>query len=358
MTSNPSARQKLHRVNIILPVSRYAAQTLFLVILLSMTGCGHGSMDNKSYRNADEALADYASFLRKLSGKRTASTADLISIAKERRNIETSVSMALAQDTARAHSGASATFYNSLRDSVNEKVFRLVESRKRTFKDYLEFVVAVNDIRLDTLSEKYLESVQRFYESADTFPVFKSGDKATVRAYEQLLSDASRNGFRTKSDVFTFLRNEDRAFRSFLCHLSTLGSIPLANVRDNTFLLVGNIVGLADGDSPMLDADEVVILLTVRNNRRLLQNAMQCMDDIRQRKVKTGNQSSAYIWMLLQPWISFDAFSFSLMNEAQMKMLQKLADETPKCIAGLDRTKFPIDTDELPAILIKSMIAQ
>lgn len=159
-----------------------------------------------------------------------------------------------------------------------------------------------------------------------------------------------------KRDLFTFLRNEDRAFRSFLGHLPTLGGIPLAKVRDGSSALMKEMIGLCQGDKPSFTTSEVVILLTMRNNRRLLQNALQCVNDINSRKVKGGDQSAAYLWMLLQPWISFDGFALSLMSDAQRGTLRTLAAETPKCIVKLGKPQFPIDTDELPSLLIKTTI--
>lgn len=116
------------------------------------------------------------------------------------------------------------------------------------------------------------------------------------------------------------------------------------------------MIGLCQGDTPPFTTSEVVILLTMRNNRRLLQNALQCVNDINNRKVKGGDQSAAYLWMLLQPWISFDGFALSLMSDAQRGTLRTLAAETPKCIVKLGKPQFPIDTDELPSLLIKTTI--
>ena len=116
------------------------------------------------------------------------------------------------------------------------------------------------------------------------------------------------------------------------------------------------MIGLCQGDNPTFTTSEVVILLTMRNNRRLLQNALQCVNDINNHKVKGGDQAAAYLWMLLQPWISFDGFALSLMSEAQIGTLKILATETPKCVVKLGKPQFPIDTDELPSLLIKTTI--
>lgn len=117
-----------------------------------------------------------------------------------------------------------------------------------------------------------------------------------------------------------------------------------------------DMVELAQGERPVLTIKEVVILLTMRNNRRLIQNALQCVNDVNAHKVKGKDQSAAYMWMLLQPWVSFDGCAYSLMSDAQMNWMNTLATETPKSITKLGKVNFPIDTEELPSLLIKTAL--
>lgn len=110
-------------------------------------------------------------------------------------------------------------------------------------------------------------------------------------------------------------------------------------------------------EHPLFGKEELVILLTVRNNRRLLQNALVCLDEIRHNnRIADGNRSTAYLWMLLQPWISFDELSYALLSERQTNALRRLAKETPKAAKQLKSSGFPLEVDGLPALLIKSYI--
>lgn len=144
--------------------------------------------------------------------------------------------------------------------------------------------------------------------------------------------------------------------RSFLGHLPTLGDIPLAKVRDGSSALMKEMIGLCQGGNPPFTTSEVVILLTMRNNRRLLQNACNGSMTSTTARSRAATSPAAYLWMLLQPWISFDGFALSLMSDARTSTLRTLAAETPKCIVRLGKPQFPIDTDELPSLLIKTTI--
>ena len=347
MTDYPSKTTRLRQIAALIPT---------VVLALSVSGCTGDAPKTESFPGADEALAGYESFLHSIPEHKVFSTSELVSSVQEWKTLDDSVCAAMFRDSVHANRAAVDSVYFTLRDSITEKLASLVDGRKRSLRDYLDFTLSVNRPELDSLSRKFMISAHKFYASMDSVPVFSLDNVSTIRRYEDILDDAARRGFRDKRDLFMFLRNEDMAFRSFLGHLPTLGDIPLAKVRDGSSALMKDMIGLCQGDTPPFSTSEIVILLTMRNNRRLLQNALQCVNDINNRKVKGGDQSSAYMWMLLQPWISFDGFAFSLMSDAQVGVMRVLATETPKCIDKLGNPKFHIDTEELPSLLIKTTI--
>ena len=347
MTDYPSKKTMARQIAALLP--------MFLLGML-VSACNGSDSEAKSFSDANAALEDYEAFLRSVSKQKTLSNSELVSSVLEWKALDDSVTAAMFRDSVHTNRAVVDSTYFSLRDSITDKLTSLVDSRKRSFQDYLDFSLAVNRPRLDSLSNQLMMSAHRFYASMDSVPVFNMDNVSTIHRYEDILEDATRRGIHTKRDLFLFLRNEDRAFRSFLVHLPTLGGIPLAKVRDSSSALMKEMVELCQGDNPAFTTSEVVILLTMRNNRRLLQNALQCVNDINNRKVKGGDQAAAYLWMLLQPWISFDGFALSLMSEAQIGTLKILATETPKCVVKLGKPQFPIDTDELPSLLIKTTI--
>ena len=347
MTDYPSKKTMARQIAALLPV--------FLLGML-VSACNGSDSEAKSFSGANAALEDYEAFLRSVSKQKTLSNSELVSSVLEWKALDDSVTAAMFRDSVHTNRAVVDSTYFSLRDSITDKLTSLVDSRKRSFQDYLDFSLAVNRPRLDSLSNQLMMSAHRFYASMDSVPVFNMDNVSTIHRYEDILDDATRRGIHTKRDLFLFLRNEDRAFRSFLVHLPTLGGIPLAKVRDGSSALMKEMIGLCQGDNPAFTTSEVIILLTMRNNRRLLQNALQCVNDINNRKVKGGDQAAAYLWMLLQPWISFDGLALSLMSEAQIGTLKILATETPKCVVKLGKPQFPIDTDELPSLLIKTTI--
>ena len=86
------------------------------------------------------------------------------------------------------------------------------------------------------------------------------------------------------------------------------------------------IISLSADEYPVFGKSEVVILLAMRNNRRLLQNAEACLESLHRLHRVDDGQATAYLWMILQPWISLDGFAYALMTRnrcGQWKSLRK-----------------------------------
>ena len=101
---------------------------------------------------------------------------------------------------------------------------------------------------------------------------------------------------------------------------------------------------------------EIVVLMTMRNNRRLLQNATTCVNDVHKLSFKDSNQATAYLWMLLQPWLSIESFSYTLLSQEEKESLEKMAVEMPQALSKLETGHFPIDLNDLPSLLMKAYL--
>lgn len=328
----------------------------FIFILLSMeiwlAGCQPVSKD--SHNSVDDALASYHELFMAVKSKKAVGVEELISLVQEWRKLEAAVSATLECDTT-AHADIR---HISLGDSINLQMSRLIDGRKWSYSDYLVVVRGLNDIEMDTVSQKLVASVHRFYHDAGTTAPFKGSAKEVIAQYNRLLDSSLAKGIRTKQDAIDFLRKEDVAFRSFLLHLPALsaGNISLDGITKKTGEIMHGIVSLSADEYPVFGKSEVVILLAMRNNRRMLQNVEACLESLHRLHRTDNGQATAYQWMILQPWISLDGFAYALMNGEQMRTMEKLAERTPKALIKLEGADFPLDADGLPTLLIKTFI--
>lgn len=324
------------------PPSKPQLAALALLLGLASAGCSGAG----GGQGSESALADCSAFAKSLSQKRSATVGQLAQIAREWRTLD---AKAMPLDT------AEASLYMEISQTVSESFDRLVDSRPRSLSDYVVFAKEICLAEADTSMLLLAEPIRRFYDSADSLPAWRTSAKATVSAYGKILSEALSGGFQSRSQVYGFLKEEDQAFRSFLTKLPLLDGFDLSGIRDATSAVMGRILALAAGEEALLPTEEAVALMTMRTNRRLIQNAEACTAGLRERIALSDGYETAYGWMLMQPWTSFDAFAFSLMDAGQWESLASLAVQTPALIGGIEG--FPASMEELPSVLMKLLFS-
>ena len=83
-----------------------------------------------------------------------------------------------------------------------------------------------------------------------------------------------------------------------------------------------------------------------------------CIDDIRNRRVKTPQQACAYIWMLLQPYASMDGLCLALLSPQERERLDEIAAQTSAAFEALGSILQSTGDrqDELPGMLMEAFI--
>lgn len=323
-----------------------------LLAIISLTSCSHPA--EHDFHPSEEAISAYADFLRVVKNTENITACRLIEMAQQWYALDDSVISCIARDSIIPHVPAGQEI---IHDSLRFYMGRLIDSRQWAFTDYLTIIKALNRVVVDTVSLPLIASAHRFYALLDSVPTYSKNAERTIGLYQKMLDQTLATGFRSKADIITFLRKEDMAFRSFLKHLPVYEDIPLDDITNQTGKVIRHIIDLSMKEPSLFHKEELVILLTVRNNRRLLQNALVCLDEIqRNRYIADSNRSTAYLWMLVQPWISFDELSYTLLSEQQTDALYRLAKETSKATKKLKHSGFPLEVDGLPALLIKAYI--
>lgn len=359
MTNNPTERHIGSQTMKKLPeIILYAGKIFIAVTTFILFGChGNPNTEAQEYHSPSDVLKDYSSCLEKLKSIDKADSKELVELVKEWKVLDDTIASRFFRESYGTDANHTDTSYLCIRDSIVIRLGELAVSENRTFTDYIGLVTSVNKQPSDPTTAELMMSMHRFFGAMDGTATYGANAKSTIAKYETMLDNALTSGFVSKQAVFDYLKDEDMAFRSFLVHLSSLGNIPLTKVRDNSAETLKRIIGLASEENGLFQPTELVTILTMRNNRRLLQNALQCINDIRTGKIGKDDRAPAYMWMMLQPWISFDTLSFSLMSAAQLNTLGILATETPKCLEILGNPDFPIDIEELPALLSGTFIS-
>ncbi len=328
---------------------------LILIFVLLLAACS--SKDTSCFQNTHEALDTYAEFLQQLKLQDIVSTENIVDLAKEWRMMSDSVTACLNRDSINNKNFHIKSDYKRINDSIIIEFDRLIDSSPRCFKEYYNLVDKMSDMKFDDNMNSLAESTHKFFCSLDSVTVRKADKHQVIKIYENTLDTALSHGIQSKPNIYYFLKSEDVAFRLFLTHLPFWGNIPLNNIKEKTEKLTKLLFQSATGEHPVMSKSEIVILMTMRNNRRLLQNADACLSDVQKLNFKESNQATAYLWMLLQPWLSIDGFSYALLSQEQKASLERLTSEMPQVFKKLESGRFPVDLDELPSLLMKAYLS-
>lgn len=334
---------------------RIINQTCMVAILLVSSLVFACSPQNaQQYRNTDEALGDYRNFLHKIENDKKMRIDNLLDLAQNWLVLRDSVSSCFKRDTTGYGNYHADSLYKILSDSIQIEFERLIDEVPRTFNDYRFTLDRLSEPRFDGNIQGLVVSAQSFFRAMDSVRLSEIGKKETVSVYENTLNRSLAHPIQSKQDILDYLKKEDVSFRLFLLHLHSWGDMPLSNIKEKTELQAKRIFEAATQANPVMDKSEVVILMTMRNNRRLLQNASTCIDDLSRITFNEPNQATAYLWMLLQPWLSIDGFAYTLLVQKEKETMAQLADKMPYVFTKLKAGRFPIRTEELPSLLMKA----
>lgn len=327
---------------------------LILLSLLFLPSCS--SKEGLHFRDSNDAINTYSKLLHKIRLYDQTSTDLIIDLAQEYRTVSDSVFICINRDSINNKNYHVKSAYDVINDSIIIELERLIDGSFRNFKDYYHVLDKLSIRELPEEVEILAVSAHIFFRSMDSVAIHPADKCHTIQIYENTLNSALSQGIHLKQDILHLLRSEDIAFRLFLVHLSSWGYTSLANIKTQTEQQVKSIFELSSRQRLIMSKTEIVVLMTMRNNRRLLQNAATCVIDTHKLSFKDSNQATAYLWILLQPWLSIDGFSYTLLSQEEKQSLEKLAAEMPQAVSKLESGRFPIDLNELPSLLMKAYI--
>ncbi len=309
--------------------------TLALSCISLLSSCGKQENSRFVFHLSEEAVAACHKELATLREIKTADISKLTTVVADWVVLQDSVYNCLSRDTAIQLNTHLTTDYYTVSDSIREELVRIAKLQPRSLHD-------VTYLKIHTAQgrEKIHDS-QDFKKACEIFSdMEKSGLysdlAATLTAYNNLLD--TTDVFSKENEVVAFLEEEDRCFRSLMNFLSEAGQNDLALITGKTARLFDDLYGRVSAGGNSTVSERMSLFLTMRFNRRIIQNAEACMKDIHGKKRLSDQQKDSYRWMLIQPFMSIDSYSMASLTDRQEKALLHLADELPTLFACLDNT--------------------
>ena len=335
-----------------------------MIISSSFIGasCSSDNRTNGEGGGTRQALSIYKGFLDEVNAFNEKETAKLVDLCRRWYALRDSVAASLPHDSIVMHGypAGQGEFIN-INDSIASRIAMIVRSNDYTLTDYLNFRFALGYIPHEEKYRPYIKPGHDFFANLDFVNPYQGNCRTTIDRYESFLNNTLKKGISTQKELESFICVEDRNFRTSLKFLHNLGDNSLERVNEMTKEIIGSVsLNLIDS-CDAFNREKALVLMVMRNNRRLTANAWQCAKDIQEGKLKEEEKLyAAYFWMLLNPFIYIDDIAVCLMSEELKAQYYRLAALMPELMEPISK-RLPVgrfSLEELPKELIVAYLTQ
>ena len=296
-----------------------------------------------AFKTSIEAIEACKKELDNLSSKTSVDTKELVKLTNEWIEIRDSSYSVFAKDPTMTIKSDKSYAYFMLSDSIRKKLEELAVSKDRTLEDvmYLKLNTAAERNKVSN-SKTYQEAVD-FYESLDDMSIYTSLAK-TLQEYDLLLKNTGI--LKKENQLLEFIKTEDRCYRSLMANLSQVTQTQLEKLTNRTARIISVLyanVGKKNNEAN----DKAMLYLTMRFNRRIVQNMVACREDIAKEKKLNNTQRANYRWMLIQSYMGLDSYSIAALTEKQRKTMLNITKELPVLLTKLDGGKLTKETKNI-----------
>lgn len=284
-------------------------------------------------RNLQETIALSERHYETIKDMSTASVDELIGIINVTEELEDSILSFSSRDTIAANKEIQKRII-SVSDSLRFHIMRLALSQSRSLADVIYLKTNTIGRQRSCLDPKLHKQAERFFGKLDNNSTFKDA-ATTIKEYEKLLANDDYWHITSREIFKDFLKREDICFRSMLQFLPTIPQEKLQRFTEETALICNSFY--TSSDKSFAPVEEITAFMTMRYNRRILQNADACrthlMNGVKLNKTVAQN----YRWMLLQPFFSIDEMSMATLSSSQQQLLHDIAQDMPELFAKLEK---------------------
>lgn len=317
------------------------------------TGCSkHGG--TLSFKTSGEAVTECRAYLSTLRSEENATIERLTSSVKEWRTLDDSIIACLDRDTTVLSHSYPKAEYRQVKDSIIIELCRLAQSKARSYHGLFYLKEQTSSFNDDTELKEAVKSVEPFFASLDTVPLcIEDGKEVVMKRYRTFLKSSLAKGIHDENSLRSFLKDEYKHFMAFLQFLPDFADCGMTDIMRDTEDCCASILKAAGSGG--LSHKDAVVYLTMRTNKRLIANAKMALADIHNSKVKNEECARAYVWMLIQPFMAMDDFSFAVLSDSEKGTMYGIADALPKAFRKLDKhlgdgkERLP----EMPSLLMK-----
>lgn len=293
-----------------------------------LTGCTSCSQSEYDFHTPEDALSFYQQYLNTLKDTKHSNTNEFAAMVNKWRENKDTVLHFLQKDSAFLNDDKCELHFSMTNDSIRKQMLRLSETWRYSYSDVLAIKEQTSSFKDDKELQDAVHQAEPFFKSLNEVPTSFSDKASILKRYRYFLSNATQSQISNKNDMLNFIRQEDFFFRSFLTLLYEMNNEQLSDITENTQRVCQNIfIAARQGKIP---AKDVMVYMSMRTVRRLLQNAVICINDINRVDLKDKAQCNAYLWMIIQPFISISPFALATLTPEERSNFNYVMTQIPK----------------------------
>ena len=313
-----------------------------LTIVVLLSACN--KPDKYQFDTSRSAVETYRGFLSKMKATKTSNTKEFATSLKEWKEVNDTVYKFLVGDSAFIKYHNEANDYLLIHDSIRKELLRLSETWRYGYDDVLSIKEQTSAYKDDKELAEAVSLATPFFASLDSTAISVCDKVSILKRYRYFLTTTLSRGVNSRED--------DYMFRTFLHHLYEMDDEPLADISRNTEAICRNIfIAAREGRIPSKDA---IVYMSMRTVRRLLQNSAECVENINRLEMKGKAQGNAYLWMIIQPFVSIDPFLLATMTPQERSRFEYIVTQLPKSRRFADT--FDINLSALNYLLPQQLL--
>lgn len=242
--------------------------------------------------------------------------------------------------------------------SISEEVIALlnqtIDAQKREYRDFIYLQTALSEAP-ERSSETKL--AQQFFLSLDTIAIPDKSAKRAEKDYISFLKRSAECDYPTWYHVLEFFAAEDCHFRLYLKDYLKHPISDCREIIENSKAVYEKLAAMSELSH--YDQELLQTYLSVRTNRRLLQNSEVCLCLLEAGSVKTQQEAATALLGTLAPFTTFSKAMVSVRTEEQIHTLENIGERLPHAISELTDKGYDalFATDSIPNLLMKDYIS-
>lgn len=302
----------------------------FCVIILS--SCGNDTT-NEKFKSSEDASNAYTQFSSELSSCNDLSFAEVVDRISQWQELRGSVLPIISNDTTNISQRTILSNLEQTDKYIKVNISRLIGMTQMTFSDLVDLKLKISpDVNEEMLPA--IDEANVLFSKLDTVELHTGSLESLLNDYGSFLVRTCEDGISNKQTMLDFFSMEDFYFRSFLEYLNCCSKhdmTDISHLTEEACMLI-----YQSTEEGLISYNDAIVFMSKLNTRRMLLNAMVCVDDISNVKVSNKDQAMSYLWMLLQPYILIEPFDCSLMSDMERSNFLKVADSMTMALSKLN----------------------